>query len=346
VDTLGKFLAAICAVLFVISTVIVLLLFNVERKAFSSETYKQAFEDQRLYERLPAMLASTLTTSIAENPNAIPLFKALTVENWQATLTTLLPPEELKALTNNALDSTFDYLNSRTDSAVISLVPIKTHLVGESGLQVVRQFLSIQPACTLEQLSQMAQGLLGGQILLCNPPEEAMGLMAPIIQTQLQAMTAIIPDQVAFIPSTLSNTPNDPRLKLNLVRSAIKLTPFIPILLLFGIAVFAVRTLRGWLIWWGWPLLLAGAASVLIGLVGSPLVGWILQLFIQNQGTILIPPVLASSLGETTSAVARQMLAPVVAEGFILTLLGLALIIASLFISPQITYTKPEDYYS
>jgi hypothetical protein len=345
VETLGKLFAAICAVLFVISAVIILLLFNIERKVFSSETYKQAFENQRLYERIPAMLASTLTTSIAQNPNAIPLLKALTVENWQVSLTTLLPPEELKALADNTLDSTFDYLNGKTDSAVISLVPIKTHLAGESGLQVVRQFLSLQPACTPEQLSQMALGLLGGQITLCNPPEEAMGLMAPFIQTQLQAMTTIIPDQIAFIPGVNSNTPNDPRSKLDLIRSAIKLTPFIPILFLFGIAVFAVRTLRDWLIWWGWPFLLAGASSVLIGLLGSPLIGWILQLLIQNQGTIFIPPVLAASIGETTSAVARLMLAPVVAEGFILALLGLGMVVASLFISRQIRYSNMEVPY-
>jgi hypothetical protein len=169
--------------------------------------------------------------------------------------------------------------------------------------------------------------------------------MAPIIQAQLQAMTAIIPDQVAFIPGTTSNTPNDPRLKLNLVRSAIKLTPFIPVVFLFGIAVFGIRTLRDWLKWWGWPFLIAGATSVLFALVGSPMIGWILQLLIQNQGTIFIPTVLAASLGETSSAVARQMLAPVVAEGFILALLGLGMIIASLFISTQIKYTNPEDYY-
>jgi len=344
VETLGKFFAAICVVLFVISAVIALLLFNIERKAFSSETYKQAFENQRLYERIPSMLASTLTTSIAENPNAIPLLKALTVENWQVSLATLLPPEELKVLADNALDSTFDYLNGRTDSAVISLVPIKTHLVGESGLQVVGQFLSLQPACTLEQLSQMAQGLLGGQIILCNPPEEAMGLMAPFIQTQLQTMTTIIPDQVAIIPGTMSNTPNDPRLKLNLIRSAIKLTPFIPVLFLFGIAVFAVRTLRDWLIWWGWPFLLAGATSVLVGLIGSPMIGWILQLLILTQKTIFIPPVLAVSIGETTSAVARQMLAPVLAEGFILALLGLGMVIASMFISRPTRYVYPFEY--
>jgi hypothetical protein len=341
VQTLGKFLAALCAVLFVMSSVVVLLLFNLERKAFSSETYKQAFANQGLYQRIPAMLASMLNTSIAENQNAIPLLKALTVADWQTSITILLPPEELKTMANNALDATFDYLNSKTDSAVISLVPVKTHLAGESGLQVVRQFLSLQPQCTPEQLTQMALGLLGGQIALCNPPEEALGLMAPFIQGQLQAMTSLIPDQLAFIPGTISNTPNDPRLKLNTVRSAIKLTPFIPILFLFGIAVFAVRTLREWLIWWGWPLMMAGVISVFTALVGSPLIGWILQLLIQNQGKNFIPAVLATSIGETASAVARQMLAPVVLEGFILALLGLGMIIASKFISRQMRYTNP-----
>lgn len=342
-QTLGKFLAAVCAVLFIMTSVVVLLLFNIERTAFKAATYKQAFADQGLYQRIPALLASMLTTSIAENQNAIPLLKALTVTDWQTSIATLLPPEESKTLADNALDATFDYLNGKTDSAVISLVPVKTHLVGEAGLQVVRQFLSLQPQCTTEQLTQMALGILGGQVILCNPPEEAMGLMAPFIQAQLQAMTSLLPDQLAFIPGTTSHTPNDPRLKLNAVRSAIKLTPFIPVLLLFGIAVFAVRTLKEWLIWWGWPIMIAGVISALTALIGSPVIGWILQLLIQNQGTIFIPSILATSLGETASAVARQMLAPVVPEGFILAFLGLGMVIASMFISRQTIYASPFE---
>lgn len=344
-QTIGKFLAALCAVLFVMSSVVVLLLFNIERKAFSAETYKQAFENQRLYERIPALLASMLSTSVAENPNAIPLLRALRVEDWQASISTLLPPEELKTVADSALDATFDYLNGKTDSAVISLVPVKTHLAGESGLQVVRQFLNLQPQCTSEQLTQMALGLLGGQIILCNPPEEAIGLMAPFIQAQLQAMTAIIPNEIAFIPGTTSNSPQDPRLKLNAVRSAIKLTPFIPAIFLFGIVVFAVRTFKEWLIWWGWPIMIAGGISALIALIGSPVIGWILQLLIQNQGTIFIPSILAASIGETTSAVARQMLVPVVFQGFILALLGLGMVIANMFILPQPRYTGPFENY-
>ena len=339
--TLGQFFAAIFAILFIISAVLVLLLINIEAKAFSSATYKQAFEDQRLYERMPAILATALTSSMGQNINAVPFLKVLTPQDWQNSISMLLPPEELKAMSNNALDSTFDYLNGRTNSAVISLLPVKAQLAGPAGMSMVLQILSLQPACTTEQLTQMALGLLGGEIALCNPPPEAIGLMTPFIQSQLQTMTTLIPNEVTFIPGTLSGTPQDPRLRLNTVRSTIKLTPFLPVLLLFAIVLFGVRSLVDWLTWWGWPLMIAGVGSVLIGFIGAPLVGWILQLLVLSQGTIPIPPVFVSSIAETTTAVARQILAPVMIQGALLGVLGLGMAILAMFLPRRQTYIYP-----
>ena len=62
-----KTLAAICAALFILAGVPVLLFFNIERKAFSSATYKQAFEDQNFTRRMPALVAATLSTTISQN---------------------------------------------------------------------------------------------------------------------------------------------------------------------------------------------------------------------------------------------------------------------------------------
>ncbi|HEU4746560.1 MAG TPA: hypothetical protein VFS61_15065, partial [Anaerolineales bacterium] len=81
-----------------------------------------------------------------------------------------------------------------------------------------------------------------------------------------------------------------------------------------------------------WPFMIAGVSSVLIGLVGSPLVGWILQLLIRNQGTIPIPPVLVSSIAETTSAVAGQILTPVMIQGAILGMAGLGMAILGMLL--------------
>lgn len=330
--TLGQLFAAICAVLFVVSTVLVLLLFNIERKAFSSATYKQAFEDQRLYERMPAILATTLTTYMTESGISMPFLQFLTVEDWQNNIATLLPPEELKAMSNNALDATFDYLNGRSNSAVVSLVPIKTQLAGEPGVQLVLQILRRQPACTAEQLTQMALGVFGGQIALCNPPEQAIELMMPFIQGQLQTVTTLFPNELTLISSAASGTPQDPRVRLNAIRSGIRLTLFIPLVFLFGIAVFAVRSLKDLCTWWGWPLLFAGGISVIVALLGAPVIGGILRLVIQTQGAFLIPPALAAALGETASAVARQMLIPVIVQGLIITAVGVGVLAVAILV--------------
>lgn len=337
--SLGQLLAALCAVLFVISAVLVLLVVNIEAQAFSSDTYKQAFEEQRLYERMPAILATSITGYVAQNGSALPFLQALTVEDWQNNIVLLLPPEELRGMANNALDSTFEYVNGRTNSVVVSLVPVKAQLAGEAGTQLVLLILQRQPACTAEQLTQMAMGLFGGQIALCNPPEQALGLMLPFIQTQVQSMTAIFPNELTLISPELSGTPVDPRARLNRVRSIIRFTPFIPVLLLIGIAAFGVRRLIDWLTWWGWPFMIAGGVSALIGLFGSPLIGGILQLLIQTQGAALIPPAFAATLAETASAVASQMLIPVIVQGLILGVVGLAMVIFATLLTHRQTET-------
>ncbi len=327
---LEKILAALCAVLFIVTGIFSLLFFNIERMAFSSGIYKQAFEDQQLYEQMPALLASALQASIAQNPNAFPFLKELSVDDWQSMIAALLPPEELRALADSTLDSTFDYVNEKTDSVAVSLLAIKPHLAGESGVKIIKQFLGTQPDCTIEQLTQMGLGLLGGDIALCNPPEAAMGLIEPLIRSQLQTIIAAFPNEVIIVESTGSGTPNDPRRRLHLVRSAIRFSPFFAILLLLAIAIFAVRSIRDILIWWGWPLLMVGTGSALIGLIGSPILGWFLQFLIQTKGAAFLPPLLASIIGETASAVARQMLVPVAVEGFVIAIVGLMMVILSI----------------
>ncbi len=333
-----KTLAAICAVLFILAGVPVLILFNIERKAFDSATYKQAFENQQLYQRMPTLLAETLSATVSQNANTPPFLKELNADEWQMTISTLLPPEELRAMTDQTLDSTFDYLNFKSDSVVISLLPVKARLAGEGGVNMVREVLKTQPDCTIDQLTQMGLGLLGGNIALCNPPEQAMGLLAPFIQSQLESISASFPNEIALVPGTDSRTPSGPRLKMQWVRSGIVFSPFFLFLLLLAIAVFAVRSFRDLLLWWGWPLLITGGLAALIALVGSPLVGWLLQIMIQIYGAALIPPMLASTIGETTSAVARQMLSPVVIQGFLMAMIGLLMVIAGTFLFKKERY--------
>lgn len=330
---MGKFIAGICAILFIFTGVIALLFFNIERKAFSSATYKQAFEKQNLYQRMPGILANVLTTVVTQNPNLPTFVEILTVTNWEATISSVLPPQEVKVITDEALDSIFNYINRRADSVVISVIPLKSHLIGPAGVEVVRQILRAQPACTPEQLQAIALGFLsGGDILLCSPPEDVMALLTPVIESQIGVLSVAIPDQLTLVPEGLSGTPNDPRLRLNNLRLILLFSPVIPVTFLLAITIFAVRDLKSWLNWWGWPLMITGMGSLLLAWLGSPIVGLIVRGFIQVQGARFIPPILLSTLQETASSVTSEILNPVAIGGLILAVIGFTMAVTALFV--------------
>jgi len=341
--TIGKILAGICAVLFVVTGVAALLLFNIERKAFSSASYKQAFENQKLYERMPAIVASALLTSITENENANPALKILAGDGLEASISALLPPEELKILTDDSLDSIFAYLNGEANSAGVSLASFKTHLASPAGADAVLNILKSQPDCTTAQLLQMTLGAItGSEFIFCNPPPEVTGLVRPLLETQLAFTAALLPDQITLISGTQSGTENDPRVRLNRVRTIMKLTPILPLAFLLGVVLFVVRSLLNWLRWWGYPFLATGVVSLVVSILGAPLVGWIIQLIIEIQAEQFTSPILLSTLRETTSAVARQILNPVAIQGLILGLLGLGMVIAAAYLAKREITSLPN----
>ena len=331
--TFGIFLAAVCAILVIITGVLTLLFFNIERKAFSAETYKRAFEKQGLYNRMPGTLAEVLTTAITQNAQATTYLKSFTVQDWESAMSALIPPEELKALANSTLDSTFDYLNGRTDSIVISLAPFKSHLTGPGGVEAILQLLHAQPTCTIDQIIELTfAAISGGELIFCNPPPEAVQVVRPLIESQLQFMTFAFPDQITLISTQHAGTPEDPRLNLKIARSIMKISPLFPMIFLLGLTIFAVRGLIDWLKWWGLPFLFTGLISFLIAVPGAALVGFIIQWILERQVARLIPPVLLSTLRETVSAVAREILGPMAIVGLVLAGMGLIMVLVAVFL--------------
>ena len=326
-QTLGKFIAGI------ITGVMALLFFNIERKAFDSTTYKQAVENQNLYARMPSILANTLSATILQNQNTPTFIKTLTLTDWEAAVSSMLPPGEVKAITDDALDSVFDYINRRTDSVAISIIPLKSRLIGPSGVEVIKQVLRVQPPCTTDQLQAIAIGFLsGGDIILCSPPEDVLTLLTPVIESQIQVLTVAVPDEVTLIPRILSGTPNDPRLRLNNVRLLMLISPLLPVAFLMGITIFAVRSLKDWFIWWGWPVFITGTSALVVALLGSPTIGFIVSRFMQIQAAGLIPPSLLAIMQETASSVTGEILKPVMLEELILVVIGLTMGVIAMFV--------------
>lgn len=323
-ETLRKSIAAFCAISFVFTTVASLFLFNFDRRAFTAETYQRAFARGDFYNKLPAVMAEAMTSSGADQSRFPSVMQGMGREAWEAFFRTLLPPEMLQALGNDVLNSTFAYFNLQTDTVLLNLTPLKASLTSDRGVQAVFSLLGTLPACDLLQIGQMTLDLFsGGQIELCNPPAELHPILTPILQGQLQFTAAVIPDQVIIVSAPPQN---DPRQRLKTARAYMRISPLLPVSFLLGILIFGVRSLRGWLNWWGIPLTLSGMAAFVMALLGGPVFGGILQRALLSQMPNYLPGILADYAGDLASAMVQTLFSPVMWQGLALVFVGAGMV--------------------
>jgi hypothetical protein len=98
---IARGIAGICAILFVVTTILALLLTTLDRQAFNSTLYKHALQEQNFYEHLPelvglALTSSSLTDPCAKNPLACNIDGAS--PELQACLTTALGSDAYQAI--------------------------------------------------------------------------------------------------------------------------------------------------------------------------------------------------------------------------------------------------------
>jgi hypothetical protein len=326
--TAGRFLAALCAILFVATGVLALLLFNLEQKAFSSETYKQAFQDQGLYEQAPALIAGLLTNSTGETPL---LLSVLGRDKLEFMIGSLIPPDQLEALVDGILDSMFAFINGESNAIAVSLAPIKQHLSGDAGVRAFKQVLQASPDCTAEQLVQFALGGLSTDegLVLCNPPSEVMDFIEPLISPQIQSMMLGIPDEIT-IPVGERGQARQFIERLDRIRAIMQLSLLVPITFLFLILLFAVRSINDLLKWWGIPFAIMGGLSALLALIGAPFIRLALD-FAFQQGESPMPAVFLDLLPDMAGSLAKQILKPLAIEGIFLAVIGTVMLIALRF---------------
>ena len=325
-DSLKKIIGIIFAILFVITAVPALILFNFDRKAFTAQTHQKAFASADFYNKLPALMAESMLSSTTDTSQLPVVMRGMSQQAWEAYFRAMLPQETLKAMGDETLNSIFAYLNLQTNSVQISLIPLKASMVSDTGVQAVFTLLNTQPDCTLEQIAQMTFNLFNNnEIQFCKPPAELTTLLTPMIQGQMQFATQAIPDQL-----TLISVPpeNDPRQALQSARMIMKLSPILPLAFLLLLTIAVVNSLKSWLNWWGVPLFVTGLLAVLMGLSGAPIFGAILQGILANG----LPSVMLGFANDLTSAMLQALLSPVLWQGLGIALIGLGMAVAGYFI--------------
>ena len=339
-DAMLKTLAMVCAILFVLTSGAALLLFNAEKRLFNAQLYLSALDKQGFYEQLPALAARTLASSAeGETQNTARSFLNLVpVENWETVLRAFLPTDVSRPMTEQAIQSMFDYLNGKSETASLSMEEFKAHLTGPAGTEALFAVLRAQPACTLEQIAQVAMGGLFGQdteFILCNPSDELLNLFQPLLQTQLQTIAATIPDNVDLTPN--STKAENPLEGLRGLRAIMRLSPLLPLGLLFLVTLFAVRDLHDWFNWWGIPIFISGILELVLAAVVNPLFQFVFAAYAKPR----VPSFLAASVTDTLrdliSAVLSGVTAPIVFQSAAFILVGMIMILSLRLRKPAIS---------
>ena len=316
------------------------------------QVFKDALAKERLYDRLPALVADTVTHTIdapardAANPGGagaglpVSFFRQLSPADWETVFGAVLPPDYLRQQTEKALDQYFGWLHS--DAAVpvviIDLRELKQRLVARETEEAYVRILQTKPPCTVSQLESAGVLPVG-----CCPPSEEM----PQARMAFREMMRMIADQ---IPETvdLLKAPGGDRATAEAARRLTEVRTrlvqmealawwslAVPAALLLLIAVFAVRSFRGWMFWWGIPCLLVGAVSGGFALSVVPAAKWISVHVIVPHLPAEVPAATLEALAGLLTAVVQPVVEAALHSAGALAMGGLAAVIFGAVLKPR-----------
>ena len=366
----SKILTWIFVFLFVVSTIGVLFSFFPVRKLLNPNFYQQALEDVRIYQRLPAsiakQLAANLTPSPGDSDSRISLL-VLNEQEWETILLDFIDPIWLQSQSEQVIDQVFEIILTSPDPLntpiEISVTEVKDNLAGPDGVLALNQIIEAQPPCSMEQLVGLVQLGLGMEnslgSLLCRPPDFIISELNPFIESFLSTTVGQLPDQIQFfLPlSTLENQTVGISLEptlgeipepIRIIRQAnflISWSPLLPVIFLLLMTIFAVRSLRDFMSWWGGSLFTAGIISLTLMIILVPAAKWAIASFIPLDISSFIglqELFLQIGFADLSGELLNQLLMSIVIPASMLTAIGLALLLGVFLLSRNTPKTKPQ----
>ena len=267
----------------------------------------------------------------ASTPGGMPPYmQILTTADWEFLVRSILPPQDLQTMAEDFLTQLFAYLNGETDRVSLSLAPLKKNLSSQPGLDALLQLIRSKPDCTLNDLIP----IMNGSLPFCNPGEIVLQPIQPLLQEQLNMAANSIPEALIAIPPGQAGS-NSPFARLQLARNIMRLSFMVPLVFLLLVTAFAIRSLRGWMQWWGIPLFFTGLITLIICLGTLPMVNLFWGNFIVPRFPAFLPNELVSAAHDIALAILRELGKWIMVEAGVITSLGLGAWIGSYFISNQ-----------
>ncbi len=290
---MGKAVAFLLAILFVLVTVIVLLVFNFERQLLTPDTYKHALTEQDFYTQFHTLVVEQMIVTAGYNP---------CLENVDIC--------EGEQPGDNALNQLID--ERMLASASPELIACYKKSLGEGEFDRLMDEQPIRDNSWFETIQY------------CRYPQETLTKLTPQLEIFLNGMIAGIPDQATLqlpvgeneassrggaLAAEKASAAGEDSLgnllrAIRMVRTGIRLVLLLPAVLLLLIWLLAVRSVKGWLRWWGIPILIAGLIGFLVDLALAPVTNWVIGAFILQK-----PPAgFSPNLLQASLAVARSVI--------------------------------------
>lgn len=300
----GKMIGAVLVLVFIFSMFLSIFLLAFTTQLFNPDFYMEVFEEQEFFDQLPGIAATQIRYSMTYNPcledpdmceNDGPpeeggeggppsYFQALSEDDWETLLMELLPEDWLENQVDDLIHNLIESIRTGSEDIPvgISLLELKEHLTGESGVEAITGVMKAQPECTQDDLLEITRILEGSEesgtdFLSCSPGDEFLDNYAPQIEVMLKRSLEDIPEEIDLAKGLqgkeISIDALDIELPLtviiNYVRWMILVSPLLNLLLLLVIAFLAVHSFKGLAGWWGYPTAIAGLlATGLASLVG------------------------------------------------------------------------------
>jgi len=170
-----------------------------------------------------------------------------------------------------------------------------------------------------------------------------MDVVDPLMRVAIQSAASAIPDEMEFehpLSDVSGSTDNkefgdDPIQSFFLVRSLLRFGFLIPLAFLFLLTVFAVRSVRDWLLWWGVPLLLTGLIGLSFSALSLPILGWVFPRLIDFAVPVSVTPEILAIGVDLGNALFRQVTQKIMIQAGIIAAIGLAFVISAFFVKPS-----------
>jgi hypothetical protein len=310
VSPAAKGWATFFAVMFALALIPTLLSITLGYTLFSAPFYERIFEDQKLYDQFPQLMALSVSQSQNtqnQSNTSANVFAQLSTEQLNQLFSTVLPQDYLKTQIQMNLNALFDFLNFRTTDLhmVIDLQPIKQNLTGPSGQTALQELINAMPDCTDAQIKDFIQSLGEANpatmsIPMCKPPDQYLSLFTPLINSSFQQFANSMPNQIDLFgagqPSNIQKLVESKPFQIyKFIRGILTIIPWFAIFFALTIILFTLRSLKTMLAELGVPLLISG----IIGSLASVFTLFGGGVFVQSihiSGS-LFDPIMIKALG-------------------------------------------------